>query len=841
MTDDRRAIGFLLGFFLLGAPSAFAQLPAPDLSRLTPPAARAGETLNVSVYGSNLEELTELRFTHPGITAERVTQEPHEFFPVPRPVGSSFSVTVSEDVPPGIYEARAVSYLGISTARAFVVAAADSNEVAEEGDHSTRDQAMPVEINSIIKGEVPSRGIDWFRFTAKAGQRVLLEIQAERIDSRMDGLLIVYDSDGREVGRNREVYGRDPFLEVSARQNTEYFLAVSDILYRGGAEHFYRLSISDRPHIDFIFPPAGEAGSTKTYTLFGRNLPGSQVSDTVSLNGTLLESLQVPITLPDVASTPKTFHPGEPRQGLLRGFDYRINNSNSVRIGFATAPVVLEDPTQDIQQVAVPSELAARFDQANDEDVFRFKTQKGKTYCVETVADRLMSRVDTYLVLHKVTKADDGTQTLTQVADNDDMTSFFRVDGKGSINSDTTDSSIVFTADHDGEYQVTVVNQFGNGSPAAIYRLAIREPVPDFELLATFERPLPSNRTGYSQAPTLRQGATAGVLINVPRQDNFDGDIVITAEDLPPGVTASPLVLSGKTDRGILVLTAAADAASWAGDIRIVGRAQVGDHELVREARFAALVWGHIFADSIRVRSRLTQRVPLGVIGQEQASVSLQTTGGKELTVEIGQKLEVPVQVTDNGTRVGTLTVEPHGLFGMHRGFPTVNIAQDASEGTLSVNFTKNGNFDVQPGRYQFVLHGTGVTKYARNTAAVARAEAEVARVNELLERLKAAAAKGQSVADAAKVLLEKSHQDVAAATAESRSDLEARVKAEEAGLEAATKMAQAAAEKVTNAEAAKVTIEAALQAAKNAAAEKNTSFAVWSDQMTVNVLPATK
>jgi len=834
MTDLSRAFGSLLVFFATCVSTAFAQIPAPDLSRLNPPATRAGETLNVSLYGSNLEELTELRFTHPGITAERVVQAADEFFPEPRPVGTSFSVKVSESVPPGIYEARAVSYLGISTARAFVVAPVDSNEVAEEGDHSTRDKAMPVGVNSIIKGDVP-------RFTAKAGQRVLLEVVAEGIDSRMDGMLIVYDSEGREVSRNREVYGRDPFLEVSTKQDAEYFLAVSDILYRGGAEHFYRLSISDRPHIDFVFPPAGEPGSTNTYTLFGRNLPGSKLSDTVSLAGKQLESLQVEITLPKVASTPKSFHPGEPRQGLLRGLDYRINNSNAVRIGFSIAPIVLEDSTLDMQRVDLPCELAARFDKANDEDAYRFKTQKDKTYCVETIADRMMSRVDTYLILHKITKADNGTETLTQISDNDDMTSFFRVDGKGSINPDTTDSSIVFAADHDGDYQVTVVNQFGNGDPTSIYRLAIREPVPDFDLLATFERPLPTNRTGYSQTPTLRQGATAGVLINAPRQDNFVGDIIITAEDLPPGVTASPLVLSGKTDRGILVLTASADAASWSGDIRVVGRAKVGDHELVREARFAALVWGHIFADSIRVRSRLTERVPLGVIGQEQASVILQAAEKKELSVEIGQKLELPIKVTDNGTRTGTLTVEPHGLFGMHRGFPTVNIAQDASEGTLSINFTKNGNFDVQPGRYQFVLHGTGVTKYRRNTVAVARAEAEVARINKLIESLKVAVAKDQTVADAAKVTLETSRKDLAAATADSRSDLDTRVKNEEARVESATKKAQAAAEKFKKAEAAKVTIEATLQTAKKAAAEKNTSFAVWSDQITVNVLPAKK
>ena len=92
-------------------------------------------------------------------------------------------------------------------------------------------------------------------------------------------------------------------------------------------------------------------------------------------DGKPLESLQVEITLPKAASTPKGFHPGEPRQGLLRGFDYQYEGSNNVRIGFAIAPVVQEDSTLETQQVSVPIELAARFDKANDEDVYRFSAE----------------------------------------------------------------------------------------------------------------------------------------------------------------------------------------------------------------------------------------------------------------------------------------------------------------------------------------------------------------------------------------------------------------------------------------------------------------------------------
>jgi len=813
---------------------ALAQLPTADMVRMNPPAARAGETVNVGLYGSNLEELSELRFTHPGITSQRVMQPPAEFFPEPRPSGSSFSVTVAKDVPPGIYEARAVSFFGFSTSRPFVVAPQNSNEVAESGDHSTPDKALQIELNSVINGSAPSRGIDWYRFRAKAGQRVLLEIHAERIDSRMDGQLIVTDLAGREIARNRDWYGRDPFLEVSPKQDTDFLLAVSDILYRGGNEHFYRLSISDRPHIDFVFPPAGQAGSKASYTIYGRNLPGGSPSN-ITLNGQPLQSVQADIELPGTSSTPTSHHPGEPRQGMLRGFDYTYRDSNAVRIGFATAPVVIEESDQELQTISVPSEIAGRFDAADDEDVFRFTTEKGKTYCLEVIADRMASKVDPWIIVHRVTQAADGTQTLTQVAENDDLPTFFSVHGKESINADTNDAAVSFRSEDGGEYRVTIINQFGDGGVAHLYRLAVREPTADFDLIATTERPLPTGRTGYSVTPHLRQNAKWGIRIVAPRQDQFTGDIVVTAEDLPPGVSAQPLTLSGKTDHGILILSAADDVKSWSGDIRIVGKTQVGDRQLVREARFASLVWGHIFADSIRVRSRLTQRVPLSVNGSETAPVTIQPAADKEWTVEVGQKLELPIKVT-NHSRKGTLTLEPFELFGMLRSPPTVNVAEDATEATLTIPFTPNGNFQVKPGRYQFALLGTGIAKYRRNLPASQRANAEKQRFETLATTLQAELKQAQARAAEAKQSLELAKQKAAAATPDSKADLEQAVSKAQAALAAADKAAQQTAATAKRLEAARKRVAAAAQSAEKSATAKDSKFAAWSNLITVNV-----
>tara|TARA_R110002095_G_scaffold189355_2_gene166798 strand:+ start:1287 stop:3821 length:2535 start_codon:yes stop_codon:yes gene_type:complete len=818
--------------------AASAQLPTADLQRIQPFAAQAGKTVEVSLSGKNLEEAVELRFTHPGITAKPVLLPADEFFPQARIQGSKFNVTVSPDVPPGIYETRAVSYFGLSTARPFVVAAADSREILESGNHTTRETAMPVELNSVITGNVPSRGIDWYKLKATSGQRVLIELTAERIDSRLDGQIVVYNSQGREIARNRDWYGRDPFIEINPEQDSEFYLAISDILYRGGSDHFYRLSISDQPHIDFIFPPAGEPGSRNTYTVYGRNLPGGSFGKSVYRNGQKLESVEVEISLPEVPTPPASFQPGTPRQGLLYGFDYQLDNSNSVKLGFATGPVVIESAQLEQQTVSIPVEIAGRFDEPDDEDVFHFHAEKGKTYCVEVISDRMNSQVDPFLEIHQITKSETGEVVLKKITENDDLPSFFSVDNKDAINLNSNDAAVSFVAEQDGDYAVTVLNQFGGGGSADIYRLAIREPKPDFQLIATTERPLPSGRTGYSVTPLLRQGANWGVRIVAPRQDGFTGDIVITAENLPEGVSAEPLTLSGKTDRGIFVISADPTANTWAGEIRIVGTAQINKQQVVREAKFASLIWGHIFADSIRVRSRLTMRTPLAVNGHEQAPVIIAPAEDKEWTIELNQKLEIPIKVSQSKTRKGNLTIEPYELFGLLRSPPTVNIAENETEGKLIIDFKPNGNFQIEPGRYQFALMGVGVTEYRHNLPASVQAAAEQKRIENLIVQIKSDLTQTKADVDKSKGVLDQARQKTAQAGPES----EAKLKQAQSDYDTAVKAAKEAGEKLIRAENVLKKVVATAKSTESKAAASSDKFAVWSKLITVTVTkPADK
>lgn len=806
---------------------AVAQLPTSDLTRIEPRVATVGETVQVKLIGNYLDQTTELKFTHDGITAEPLRLPEDEFFPE-RSDESTFNVRVDQSVPPGIYEVRCVGYFGISTARPIVVVDADANELEETGENTSRDKAMELSVNSTVNGTVASRGVDWFKLSVNANQTVVIEVFGQRIDSKIDSQLVLYNANGQEIDRNRDSLGRDSLLKVHAERDSVFYVRLSDILFRGGSEHFYRLRVHDRPHVDYVFPPAVEPGKASSVTLHGENLPG-QVAE-------------ANITLPNRFGTPTGFFPGEPRQGVMPAFSFRYANAEAVRIGFATAPVVLEDADDKTQVITVPAEVAGRFHHPDDEDVYRFSGQQGKKYCIDVIADRIGFPVDPAVIVQRVEMDEQGNESLVTVAENDDMPSFFSVDGKDSINVDTCDAACIFQAEHDATYQVTIFNQLGDGGPRHIYRLAVRLPKPDFQLLATTERPLATNRAGYSVTPQLRRGGKWGIRILCPRQDEFEGDIVVTAEGLPPGVTAKPLVLTGKTDRGILIVAADMQAKSWAGDIRIVGRCDTGTHALVREARFAALVWGHIFADSIRVRSRLTERVPLSINQYEVAPVVIQAAQDREWSVEVGQDLEIPVRVTDTGSRTGNLTLEPRGLFGMLRSPPTVNVGEDDQDATLKISFRPNGNFNVIPGTYQFSLHGTGVAKYRQNVKSHDIALAEQTRIDALEAGLAADLHLATAHLEETQVSLKAVRQAADAAV------LGDDVTATESDVAAAVQFAQQAKQRVSDVDEkikalAKVRTQIAKQvdATSKTAAEKNTNFAAWSDLITITVLDAKK
>jgi hypothetical protein len=821
---------FLLYFATVSL--ALAQLPISDLQTISPRAAKAGTTVEVTIAGVNVESATSLHFTDKRIKVSPKLNAVEELVPQPFAVPYRFNVKIPTNVPPGIYEIRALGHLGLSTARPFVVAAQDSEELIVGKDHTSRDKAIELPIGTFVNAQLNTRTAHWYWFDGRKGRRLLVRFWGERIDAKIDGQLSIYDSNGRELARKKFSQNRDPLADFTAPVDGQYFLRVADLLYRGGSRQFYRLQISEPPHIDFVFPPTGQPGKTTRFTVYGRNLPGGRPSD-LRIDGLTLEEVDVEVALPYEPRAPIVFSGARPRQAALRGFDYQLAGSAPYRIGYATAPVVIEKPDTTNQVVTIPTEIAGRFDQTRDHDTFQFRAAKGKTYWLDVTSDQLSAPTDTVLIVEKLNES----RAPTKVAENDDRPSYFSRDNLDATDLDTTDSLLSFTADADADYRVSIFNRFAAGGSEHLYRLAIRQATPDFDLFSLYERPLANGRAGWPASPILRRGGTIALRIVAPRQDEFDGEITVTASGLPEGVTVHPLKMSGQVDQGVLIFTAATNAASWAGPIKVTGTAKVGDVKISRLARSTSLVWGMVFADAHRVRSKLDLETVLSVCAEDTTPVSLQPKDGKtDWTVELGQSLQIPVQAANLVQRKGNLTVQPEGLFGLYRSPPTVNLASDATEGTLTIKFTKTGNFAVEPGTYQFALQGTGVAPYSYHPKAEAAALAEQKRITDLQTDLSARLSKAKAAEAEAKKSLDEITRNEAAATGDDRAPLTLRLtKAKQ--IHTDTKAAVIALEvKFKRAAQLKTAADKRVTAAAAKAKTKSEKFAVYSMPLTVTV-----
>lgn len=812
----------LLVSALLLPAAARAQLPSAELHSLYPPAVRAGESADITVTGLHLEDLTGLHFSDSRIKAEAI------------PGAKRFRVTVPAGVTDGPVEVRADGYFGRSTSRVLTVTATQPLLPDAGAVHHKLETAPELPLETLAYGRTDASRVDYWKFTLTKGQRILIHCQAERIDSRADATLTVVDGKNHELERSRDTLGRDPMIDFTAPEAGSYFVGVHDFLYNGGDEYPYLLTVSARPWIDAVYPPAGREGQVIEATLLGRNLPGGSPGEGLSIDGKPVETLSARITVgPDTSG--KNPDPATPARAMLPAFEYRHEGANPVRIGIAENPVIVEVSGADLPPVTVPCEIAARFDGPGDSDSFRFSTKAGTAYWIEVIGDRLSGRVDPYLLLEKVTKDAKGAETFATVKEGDDTAAKAGV----RFHSGSRDAAINLTAGDAADYRVTVVNQFAGGDPGQQYRLAIREARPDFQIVVVTERPHFELQQAYPYAPLLRKGGTAPLRVLINRKDGFDGPITLETKGLPAGVVCPPVTATLKEEAVRLVMQATADAAGWIGNITVTGRAKVGDAEVIREGRSGTLVQGAADMTKERLRPRLSVAIPLAVSATEKAPVALEVGNAGRFTVDMGQKIEIPIRIAARNGVKGPLVITVEGLQGL-RTSPTVSIADAAQDGKLTLDFKPQNNiFAPEVGTWTFVLKATGTTSYRYRPEAAERAAAEQKTAEENLKKSTAADATAKAALDPAKKANDLAIANLAKATPETKPALAAAAVKAKTDFDAATKTAAAAATVLAAATKEKADAEARAKAATAAAAAKDLKFTVYSLPVTVEVKAA--
>lgn len=658
---------------------ALADLPSPQLHRITPVGLNAPGSTEITMLGADLEGVDTLLFDHPGLTAEFVKEK-------------VFKVTAAADVPAGTYDVRAVGRFGVTNPRLLAVTHG-LQELTEAEPNNTAEKAQVVTVNSAMNGQSDGNNQDLFRVALKPGQRIVIDCQSARLDTEMDPTLVLFSPTGQQLASNSDYFGRDPLIDFLAPADGEYLVEVRDLTYRGG--YPYRLVISDRPQIENVFPRAVQAGQTVELTVIGRNLGSGAQPSTWKLGDLPLEMVKLPVTgsttiLPTGAYRfleHASQHSVLPTAATctLVGEQIAPLNANPQILLLSESPTSVETEPNDLreqaQQMTLPAVVSARFDKERDVDWYTFETdEKGGLYGFDVYCERIAGRADAYLSV-----MDDKGTVAGSLDDFGHRISSFDGhlrDPSGSINLSPRT-----------RYRVMVKDAYGRGGARYQYVLSVRKPQADFFVESI-------QNSNNMSGTTIWQGGAEQLDLVVHARDGFNDSIVVTAEGLPPGLHAGPLTITNN-QRGTLVLWADDNAAPWTGPVKLFATAKVGDTTLRREVRSFCRVYN-------QVGSRETRDHVFAV--REKAPFQMMIEPAK-ISVEAGQKAEVKLRLVRNWADFkNAVNYQPlnfPGQFQLGNG----TIAADQSDVTISIMVQAG----TRPGDYSLVILGQGQVPFNKD------------------------------------------------------------------------------------------------------------------------------
>jgi hypothetical protein len=574
-------------------------------------------------------------------------------------------------------------------------------------------QAQKVELGTVVNGVIDAQtDVDYFKFTGKKAQRVLIHCAAGSIDSRARPFIEVYAGDGRtRIGLNHDYEGTDALCDVTLPSDGEYYIRISEFAYTaGGPDYFYRLTVGLATWLDVIYPPIVEEGQTTDVRLFQ---PVNVVHDhKVSLKHNVA-ARKHEVGFSGNGAVPQAF-------GLCDGFFETPSGFNSRPMFFATAPIILEtegdkSTPAKAQIVKAPCEIAGCIDVRNERDCYRFSAKKNEPTMIELFAARIGTNLDAVLSV----KGPDGRELAGDPQYDDDPeaihpTSFF--------NRTTDPAPFRLVPPADGDYTVTVSARDSNVNfgPRAIYRLRIAPPKPDFRAVV-----MARNRDNPSGVTVIPSGETA-LDVFAERRDGFAGPITFTIKGLPEGVTAKPAIIGTGQKWGMIILSGDEEIEKGEADVTVTATAIIDGKTVTRPVSSASITWNVPNANNTATIARLDRGLVIATRPGENAPYRLTANlekatikgtdgkdrpAGKMLAAKPGEKIALPVSIDwqGEGKRPNVVNLATEPTFSMqgqnavsaNNGQP-IPVPKDKNETTITLDIRQN----IAPGLYNVMLRG---------------------------------------------------------------------------------------------------------------------------------------
>ena len=451
-------------------------------------------------------------------------------------------VIIEPDAPPGDRELRLVTPDGLTTPVRFQVGTLP--EVREDDVGATEGaDASPVDLPVVINGQIMPGEVDRFSLRARAGQRLVLRMQARRlipyladaVPGWFEATMALYDPHGREVayaGGYR--FDPDPVLHYVVPRDGVYGLEVRDSIYRGREDFVYRIAVGELPFVTHMFPLGGRAGERTVASISGWNLPADELELDTTPGGPAIRHAAVSLDLGN--DLPYTV------DALLEITEAEPN-----------------DIREEAREVTPPVMVNGRIGWPGDVDTFAFQGRADEEWVAEVWARRLHSPLDSLVRLLDATGA--------LVASNDD-----HADPEAGLLAHQADSYLRVRLPQDGTYYVQVLDVQQQGGDEYAYRLHLRPAQPDFALRVT-----PSSLNLPARGP-------ASLTVHAVRKDGFEGEISVGLTDAPAGFTLNDAHIPAGESSARMTLSVSRDAPYGLFPLRLEGRAWIGGATVSRPA-----------------------------------------------------------------------------------------------------------------------------------------------------------------------------------------------------------------------------------------------------------------
>ena len=609
------------------AVSARAQFPIIELTALSRSAAKSGSQFELRTsFGARIEEVTELRFSHPGFSATLNTDDPLPFRTERQPRYGSFQVSIDPSVPPGRYDVRAVGRHGVSSPRVFLVHSLD-----EDFSTPSTDQKKPSPLNLGVFRFGKSAGAQVHYYTLKltAGQRVRFDCLAANLDSRMIPVLAIR-AHGRTLKTARGSDSLDAHFEFECQADGDYLLSVHDVIYRGGEEFGYALVAQDT--------------DSAVDVLYRRN---------ERTEGQLAVS-----TLPSAIT------------------DLRDTISRAVAV----------EETSDAKAIVPPCTIAAQFDTRSDQDEYLIDAKKDEQWVIDVHSERVGQPTDCRLIVQQMVPKEGSESTWNQVLAQDDSQAI----GDVALRLHSADPVAILKAGADATYRLCLRDlDTGSGLGATQrYFLSLRKPSPDFQLIAYRPMQHKDQNGSKPQGSALFRGGTETLRVFCLRKDGWSGPVSIAIEGLPEGISCAPATIASNQNAVVLTLVASKTAPATIQRLNITGTAIINGQSVRHAASTSTVQWGR-GAGRQSIQSRLTAGLVTAVSDKDSSPIAVGLGDGSVVQVKKGEAAKIPIKLVRSEYSKDKCIIRPRDLPPtVKSGDVTIN--GDKSEGTLELKVPAN-------------------------------------------------------------------------------------------------------------------------------------------------------